>query len=97
MIGAIDPNIYKSIHSSKNSIYLKNLHYSALGYSYFSLGEFKDAIKAYRSIESDSSESEHLAHCYNKRLCEGILAYKDGKLEESIKLFETSTDFLMRA
>ena len=30
-------------------------------------------------------------------LCEGILIHEEGKVEESIKLFEKSTEYLLRA
>lgn len=37
LIGGIDPDIYKDLKGN-NDDFIKNLHYSALGYAYFSLG-----------------------------------------------------------
>lgn len=37
LIGAIDPEVYKELKGN-NDDFIKSLHYSALGYAYFSLG-----------------------------------------------------------
>jgi len=48
LIGATDPEIYRQIHG--DFVFIRNLHYSALGYAYFSLGEHKDALEMYKKI-----------------------------------------------
>lgn len=95
LIGGTDIEIYRKINGDFQ--FIKNLHYSALGYAYFSLGEHKDALNMYKKIQILEGNQEHLPYLYNKRLCEGIIAYQENKIEESIKIFESSTDFLMRA
>jgi tetratricopeptide (TPR) repeat protein len=56
IFGSIDPNTFSNL--SENYHFAKNLYYNAFGYSYFSLGDHKEALKNYKKIEINIGDED---------------------------------------
>jgi tetratricopeptide (TPR) repeat protein len=67
MLESIDCNTFKNLE--ENYLFVQNLYYNALGYSYFCLGDQKEALKMYKKIEVNIDDEDEPIHLFNVRLC----------------------------
>ena len=52
-----------------------------MGYAYFCLGQFDEALRKYRCIEKNENRDDHMLYFYNIALCEGIELNRNNKIE----------------